>query len=53
MLLKTHVADVLVDKGEQAEASVLYAGATETYEVFYGVEYPGCSHQTREVLKSR
>jgi len=38
--LKTHVADVLVDKGERAEASVLYAGATETYEAFYGVKHP-------------
>ena len=33
-LLKTHVADVLVDKEERAEAGMLYAGATETYEVF-------------------
>jgi hypothetical protein len=39
-LLKRHVADVLVDKGERAEASVLYAGATETYEAFYGVKHP-------------
>jgi tetratricopeptide (TPR) repeat protein len=44
-LLKTHVADVLTDKGERVEASVLYAGATETYEAFYGVEHP----QTRAV----
>ena len=44
-LLKTHVADVLVDKGERAKASVLYPGATETYEAFYGVEHP----QTRGV----
>jgi hypothetical protein len=44
-LLKTHLADVLVDKGEWAEASVLYAGATETYEAFYGAEHP----QTRGV----
>jgi tetratricopeptide (TPR) repeat protein len=44
-LLKTHVADVLVDKREWAEASVLYAGATETYEAFYGDEHP----QTRGV----
>lgn len=44
-MLKTRVADVLEDKGERAEASVLYAGPTETYEPFYGVEHP----QTRGV----
>lgn len=44
-LSETYVADVLMDKGERAEAGVLYTGATETYEAFYGVEHP----QTRGV----
>jgi hypothetical protein len=44
-LLKTYVTDMLVDKGELAEVSVLYASVTETYEAFYGVEHP----QTRGV----
>jgi tetratricopeptide (TPR) repeat protein len=39
-LLKTHVADVIVDKGELSEAIQLYQGATETYEGLHGLEHP-------------
>jgi tetratricopeptide (TPR) repeat protein len=39
-LLKTHVADVIVDKGELAEAIDLYEGALETYEGLHGLEHP-------------
>jgi tetratricopeptide (TPR) repeat protein len=39
-LLKTHVADVLADKSEFAEAIVMYQGALETYEGLHGVQHP-------------